>query len=185
MILFIFVIFLDAVMVIDYVVVFEIVFAIIVMYILLRYSLIVRRLINEYRNANDLVKSVVDSIDRKIDWYNEKILDLLYRVDVMEVKYSVSKKNVIPDNIDNVASDVIGRPVSKHHHDITEFEFDMLKLLQTGPKSSIEVQKSLGRSREHVARVMKIMFDCGYINRDENKKPFLYTITDLGKRLLL
>ncbi len=53
---------------------------------------------------------------------------------------------------------------------------DILALLADGPKTSREIEKAIGRSREHTARLMKRLYDAGYVKRDESAKPYRYTL---------
>src|SRR5437773_1544334 len=60
----------------------------------------------------------------------------------------------------------------------------ILKLLAERPLTSREVQQSVGRTREHTARLMKRLHDYGLVSRDVNSKPFQYNITDAGRERL-
>jgi len=56
-------------------------------------------------------------------------------------------------------------------------ELEILQLLMTGGrKTTSDIQKEIRKTREHTARLMKKMFDQGLIDRDENKRPYTYTI---------
>jgi predicted transcriptional regulator len=39
-----------------------------------------------------------------------------------------------------------------------------------------------GRSREHVSRLMKKLFDDGFVERNKTKRPYTYSITDSGRK---
>ena len=39
-----------------------------------------------------------------------------------------------------------------------------------------------GRSREHVSRLMKKLFDDGLVERNTANRPYTYSITDSGKK---
>lgn len=60
----------------------------------------------------------------------------------------------------------------------------VLKLLVEGPKTSRQIEGLIGRSREHTARLMKKMFEMGYVTRDMSSKPYTYSITDSGRTTL-
>ncbi len=53
---------------------------------------------------------------------------------------------------------------------------EILALLSDGPKTSREIERAIGRSREHTARLMKRLYDAGYVKRDESAKPYRYTL---------
>ncbi|MEM2100815.1 MAG: winged helix-turn-helix domain-containing protein [Candidatus Nitrosocaldus sp.] len=52
----------------------------------------------------------------------------------------------------------------------------VLSMLQEGPKTSREIEKRLGMSREHTARLMKRLYGMGYVMRDESKRPYRYML---------
>ncbi len=61
----------------------------------------------------------------------------------------------------------------------TPTELQVLTLLATeGPKSAPEIGRIIGRSREHTARLMKKLFQEGYIRRDQTRIPFRYSLTE-------
>lgn len=66
---------------------------------------------------------------------------------------------------------------------VTRTEREVLGFLLDGPKTPPEIRRRVSRSREHTARLLKKMFDEGYVNRSEVRKPFQYELTDRGRRL--
>jgi predicted transcriptional regulator len=65
----------------------------------------------------------------------------------------------------------------------TPTELQVLTLLANqGPKSAPEIGKLVGRSREHTARLMKKLFDEGYVRRDQTRIPFRYTTVERVKQ---
>ncbi len=60
---------------------------------------------------------------------------------------------------------------------------EALKLLRdSGPMTSSDVSRALGRSREHVSRVMKALYTRGLVSR--SGKPFRYELTPRGAEVL-
>ena len=67
----------------------------------------------------------------------------------------------------------------------TPTELQVLTLLAAeGPKSAPEIGKAVGRSREHTARLMKKLFDEGYVRRDQTRIPFRYSTVERVKQSL-
>src|SRR5438309_7371030 len=67
----------------------------------------------------------------------------------------------------------------------TPTELQVLTLLANqGPKSAPEIGKIVGRSREHTARLMKKLFDEGYVRRDQTRIPFRYSTVERVKQSL-
>lgn len=60
---------------------------------------------------------------------------------------------------------------------LTDTELAALELLaQEGPKTAPEIKERVRLSREHTARLMKKLYEEGYLERDTNKIPFKYSV---------
>ncbi len=65
----------------------------------------------------------------------------------------------------------------------TPTELEVLSLLAgEGPKSAPEIGRVVGRSREHTARLMKRLFEEGYVRRDQTRIPFRYSVVERVKQ---
>jgi DNA-binding MarR family transcriptional regulator len=65
----------------------------------------------------------------------------------------------------------------------TPTEMSVLALLgEQGAKSAPEIGRSVGRSREHTARLMKRLMDEGYVLRDQSRIPYRYTLSERVKQ---
>ena len=60
----------------------------------------------------------------------------------------------------------------------------ILELLRESPRTAREIQYDVGKTREHISRLVKKLYDRGLVSRDLNVKPFVYKITDEGHKLL-
>jgi DNA-binding transcriptional ArsR family regulator len=60
----------------------------------------------------------------------------------------------------------------------------ILELLRESPRTAKEIQYDIGKTREHISRLVKKLYDEGLVSRDLNVKPFVYKITDEGHKLL-
>ncbi len=61
----------------------------------------------------------------------------------------------------------------------TPTELQVLTLLaEEGPKSAPEIGRLVGRSREHSARLMKRLYEEGYVRRDQARMPFRYSLVE-------
>jgi predicted transcriptional regulator len=56
----------------------------------------------------------------------------------------------------------------------------ILKLLSERPRTSREIQSSIGRTREHTSRLMKRLYESQLVDRQSNSRPYKYTITETG-----
>lgn len=60
----------------------------------------------------------------------------------------------------------------------------ILKLLSQSPMTAKEIQFNTKKTREHTSRLMKRLYNESLVTRNIDNKPFLYKITDEGRRLL-
>lgn len=68
-------------------------------------------------------------------------------------------------------------PTSVAH--LTATEIHVLEMLvKDGPKPVPELRQIIGKTREHTARLMKKLFDEGYVERDTHKIPYTYSISE-------
>jgi hypothetical protein len=61
----------------------------------------------------------------------------------------------------------------------------VLSLLLKSPKTARQIQQDIHRSREHTSRLVRKLADEGLVRRNETIKPFSYSITDEGRKLLV
>jgi predicted transcriptional regulator len=64
------------------------------------------------------------------------------------------------------------------HNNVVDY---VLHLITDRAMTSRDIQITLKRSREHTSRLMKKLFEDGYVQRDTNTKPYTYLITKKGK----
>lgn len=57
----------------------------------------------------------------------------------------------------------------------------VLQLITDKPMTSRDIQVTLGRSREHTSRLMKRLFEDGFVDRNASSKPYTYSITEKGR----
>ena len=61
----------------------------------------------------------------------------------------------------------------------TPTELQVLAFLsEQGARSAPEIGRVIGRSREHSARLMKKLFEEGYVRRDQTRIPFRYSVVE-------
>ena len=77
---------------------------------------------------------------------------------------------------------VLGAPRAPSALDETQLA--AIRLLSESPKNTRQLTDSLSKSREHTARIMKGLFESGLVKRNDASKPFVYELTDEGRRLL-
>jgi DNA-binding MarR family transcriptional regulator len=68
---------------------------------------------------------------------------------------------------------------------LTETELLVLEFLSTeGEKTAPEIKDKVKLSREHTARLMKKLYEKGYLERSSNKIPFTYRLKEEMQRFL-
>ncbi len=68
---------------------------------------------------------------------------------------------------------------------LTDTEIQVLEMLSTdGPKTAPEIKDRVHLSREHTARLMKKLYEEGYVEREAGKIPFRYSIKAEMEKLL-
>ena len=68
---------------------------------------------------------------------------------------------------------------------LTDTEVIVLEMLSAeGPKTAPEIKDRVRLSREHTARLMKKLYEKGYLERETGKIPFRYSIKEEMKKLL-
>ena len=68
---------------------------------------------------------------------------------------------------------------------LTDTEIAVLEMLSSeGPKTAPEIKDRVKLSREHTARLMKKLYEEGYLEREVGKIPFRYTIKKEMEKLL-
>jgi hypothetical protein len=67
---------------------------------------------------------------------------------------------------------------------LDETHLAAIRQLSESPKNTRQITDALKKSREHTARIMKELFDWGFVRRNDSTKPFVYQLTDEGRRRL-
>ena len=76
------------------------------------------------------------------------------------------------------------KPTAPTREDLEPTERVVLQLLMERPRTSIEIKTLVKKSREHSARLMKTLFERRLVSRADQKKPFVYELTEEGRRYL-
>ena len=68
---------------------------------------------------------------------------------------------------------------------LTETELSVLEMLSLeGSKTAPEIKEKIKLSREHTARLMKKLYESGYLERETGKIPFKYSVKKEMEKLL-
>lgn len=118
------------------------------------------------------VKTITDDIKSDVNSsvFHGKHDDIMAN----DIVIMTSQKNITKNGL-NVTDD-------KNLHQKTVST--ILKLLSQSPMTAREIQFNTKKTREHISRLMKRLYDESLVTRDIDSKPFLYKVTDEGRRLL-
>jgi uncharacterized membrane protein len=68
---------------------------------------------------------------------------------------------------------------------LTDTEISVMEMLSSeGPKTAPEIKERVHLSREHIARLMKKLYEGGYVEREVGKIPFSYSLKKEMENLL-
>ena len=158
-----------------------------------------------YYKLRPLVKmnSGVDPNQKeRLEYYERQLIDMKIRLDALEMEGS-SQKTEDPNlelkqflekltqkevkseaeppkstaEIEPKVTETPTRQVIDQNNPIEQ----VLHLITTSPMTSRDIQITLKKSREHTSRLMKKLFEDGYVLRNTESKPYTYSISDKGK----
>ena len=117
----------------------------------------------------------VNLIEKNFDKIKETQQNIKKQLITLEERIGVISKGEIRTSVpNNSRSDI----------KLTETERTILQLLMDeGAKTSPQIEVKVGKTREHTARLMKKLWQEGYIERDTHLIPYIYRITEGLKKL--
>jgi len=139
----------------------------------------------------------------RLEYYERQLIDMKIRLDALEIQ-GIEQKSEDPNlelkqfleklakneaqemHVEEVSQhkDMVEKPVSTpnisntDHTNPTDY---VLRLITNKAMTSRDIQITLKRSREHTSRLMKKLFEDGYVERNTETKPYTYSITEKGK----
>lgn len=104
-----------------------------------------------------------------------------FKVKIAGFEEQIQKFNFAPE----INEPVIHIKRDKALAALTETEIAVLEMLSSeGPKTAPEIKERVKLSREHTARLMKKLYEEGYLEREVGKIPFRYSIKKEMEKLL-
>jgi len=133
------------------------------------------------------------SYDR-LEFYERQLIDMKIRLDSMEISGEGDNSSEIKNyglRVDDIPqqeyySEPRSKRVSTKPHQVPNPDNSntvdfVLRLITNKTMTSRDIQNASQRSREHTSRLMKKLFQDGYVERNTRTKPFTYSITNKGK----
>ena len=138
----------------------------------------------------------------RLEYYERQLIDMKIRLDALEIEGMESKpvdsnielKQILENLSHNQVKEKLvedkeieitpekpkNEPVSPKFDQNNPIDY-VLHLITSKPMTSRDIQITLKRSREHTSRLMKKLFEDGYVNRNTESKPYTYSISEKGK----
>ena len=159
-----------------------------------------------YYKIRPFVKSKSEIYDasqsERLEYYERQLIDMKIRLDALEIQ-GMEEKSEDPNLelkqfLERLAKNEVQEKKSEtsiKHEVIPEKEVSVpnipnpnhinpidyvLHLITNKAMTSRDIQITLKRSREHTSRLMKKLFEEGYVQRDTETKPYTYSITEKG-----
>ena len=118
----------------------------------------------------------IQGIEQKVEDPNLELKQFLEKLAKNEVQErpieAVSQPEVVPEK-------VISTPNIPNITPTNPIDY-VLHLITDKAMTSRDIQITLKKSREHTSRLMKKMFEDGYVQRNTESEPYTYSITEKG-----
>lgn len=140
-------------------------------------------------NINDIIKSMTS-----VFTINKKLVDNFIVMNTKIDKLKTTDK-ILYDTLElfkKEQKELLQKPILKLPSDqrksfvkLTRTEIQIIQiLLSEGAKTAPKIMDEINKTREHTSRLMKKLWQEGYIERDTNSIPFIYRPTkELKKRI--
>ena len=133
----------------------------------------------------------------RLEFYERQIIDMKIRLDAIDIE-NISNTPEIPRNFASFEQKIHESvpttatrepksvPMSTQPRRTPNMSLDntvevVLGLITDRTMTSRDIQITLGKSREHISRTMKKLFEDGYVERNMRTKPYSYSITQKGR----
>ncbi len=155
-----------------------------------------------YYKMRPFIKSRSGDFDasqsERLEYYERQLIDMKIRLDAIEIQ-GIEQKSEDPNlelkqfleklakneareevkEVDQPEKPISAPNISRIDH-TNPIDF-VLHLITNKAMTSRDIQITLKRSREHTSRLMKKLFESGYVQRNTETKPYTYSITEKGK----
>ena len=126
------------------------------------------------------VLSKIAEVDTKT--HNIEAAHQALKTKITELEEQVQKLSVVPEI---KSAPVIPIRRDKAMAALTDTEVTVLEMLSAeGAKTAPEIKNRIRLSREHTARLMKKLYEKGYLERETGKIPFRYSVKKEMKKFL-
>ncbi len=160
-----------------------------------------------FYKVRPLIKTRNETFDasqsERLEYYERQLIDMKIRLDALEIQ-GIEQKTEDPNvelkqfleklaknesqekqveeinNFESIPEKLISTPSVASINRVNPTDF-VLHLVTNKAMTSRDIQITLKRSREHTSRLMKRLFENGFVQRNTETKPYTYSITEKGK----
>jgi hypothetical protein len=179
--------------------------------VLMRYLPVLRRASATYVDSSGVVSDMLKELNMRASFQDRRLADAQVKLDILEdrwLKYgwvasqgppsytppATRSSSISPESEAQVTRRRLESiwPTTKPEEENrslnmrdlampSRVEALVLRNLVGRRLTAPEVKGVLGSSREHAARIMKSLADRGFVVRDTSKKPYSYSLSDVGR----
>lgn len=139
--------------------------------------------INKTDEKINKIQNLIKLMDERLIESPQNIKSQYSVVPPMQYYVTNSNNNPSPPNHGIKSQNVLEPTEQSDERQNGTIEY-ILKKLKDNSLTTREIQKVVGRTREHTSRLMKKLYEDKLVDRDMSTKPFRYTITDEGRKRL-
>jgi len=167
---------------------FSVTIFILMLLVLVYYLTQINKLNKEIKDSENIIQRIISELKQRLYDQDQKLLDLDVKLNIAELRISKFYNQINSENINNernvffnksltnVISQKRSLPQSKPM--LTDTEKKILDSLSYKNCTANELQRSLKKTREHTSRLLKKLFQDGYITREDYKKPYIYKLSN-------
>ncbi len=160
-----------------------------------------------YFKIRPFVKTKNEELDatqtERLEYYEKQLIDMKIRLDALEIQGieqiveedpNLELKQFIEklakNEVEEKPIDVVTKPkiISEKINSMPDISNivptnpidHVLNLVTSKDMTSRDIQITLKKSREHTSRLMKKLFEDGYVQRNTESKPYTYSISKKG-----
>ncbi len=111
----------------------------------------------------------VETLQKNLKRVQEEFEELRVHVDRM------TRSQQIGQGVDSAPVGVVTEHTLEK---LTPTERKVLEMLVSGPRAAPEIGRLMTKSREHTARLMKSLFEQGFVERETERQPYEYRLSE-------
>ena len=147
------------------------------------------------RQDDALVENIVGSLTERMREQDARIAEMQVKVDIVEMRLgrsSVGSRS--RESMKTMDESIVIKPAERKTDggglgsgrlgELNESEAVVLRALADGAKTPAEIMVLLKCTREHSSRMMKSLFERNLVSRDAGKRPFVYSISEAGRKVI-